>query len=260
MNSDLGTALVTGASSGVGVDFARELARRGFDLILTARRRERLEQVRDELRAEFPVQVELLTSDLAPPDGARRLYDDVQQAGHRVTLLVNNAGLGHFGPFVEQSLDDLETTIRVNVQALTTLTRLFAADMHARGGGYILNNGSFSAIQPTPHYAVYSGTKAYVLAFSQALRHQLRPHGVRISVLLPGFFDSEFMERSGQQPSWIVRFITLRSAAVARAGIAGTLRGKPIIIPGLLYKSLNLLVRLLPRTVATAIADLSVRH
>jgi short-subunit dehydrogenase len=242
------------------VDFARELARRGFDLILTARRRERLEQVRQELLAEFPVQIDILNSDLASTDGARRLHDDVQQAGHRVTLLVNNAGLGYFGPFVEQRVEDLETTIRVNVLALTTLTRLFAADMQTRGGGYILNNGSFSAIQPTSHYAVYSGTKAYVLAFSQALRHQLRPQGVRISVLVPGFFDSEFLERSGQRPSWIVRLITLRSAAVARAGIAGVLRGQPIIIPGLLYKSLNLLMRLLPRTVATAIADLSVKH
>ena len=254
-----GYALVTGASSGIGVEFARELASRGFDLIITARRRELLGRVREEICRDFSVEVTVLPNDLDVPDGARRLYEDVEALDKPVTLLVNNAGLGRFGALLDQTEEMIETMIRVNAASLATLTRLFAADMKKRGGGYILNNASFSAIQPPPQYAVYSGTKAFVLAFSQAAGHDLRRSGVRVSVLCPGFFRSEFLNRAGQTPSLIVKCITLDSSRVARAGIAGVLKGKRVIIPGLLYKSFNVLMRLLPRTLATSVADFSLR-
>jgi len=259
MPSSSGYALVTGASSGIGIDFARELAKRGFDLIVTARRLERLEQVRDAILRDFPVEVTVIANDLDAPDGARKLYEDVKTLDKTVTLLVNNAGLGNFAPLLRQPPEMVETMIRVNVASLTVLTRLFAADMKEHGGGYILNNASFSAIQPTPHYAVYSGTKAYVLAFSQALSHDLRRSNVKVSALCPGFFRSEFLDHSGQKPGFIVRCIMLDPSRVARLGIAGVLRGKTVIVPGLAYKSLNVLMRLLPRTAATSVADFAVR-
>lgn len=260
MAAESGYALVTGASSGIGVDFARELAGRGFDVILTARRRERLEQVAEDIRRDFSVEAIVVPGDLAAPDGARQLYDEVTALGKPVTMLVNNAGLGHFSPLLDQTLEMIETVIRVNTAALVTLTRLYAEDMRQRGGGYILNNGSFSAIQPTPHYAVYSGTKAFVLAFTQAVSHELRPGNVKVSVLCPGFFRSEFMDHAGQKKRSIVKRIMLDSTRVARAGIAGVLRGKTVIIPGLIYKVMNLLTRLMPRTMVTRLADLAVRH
>jgi hypothetical protein len=253
-------ALVTGASSGVGVEFARQLAERGYDLIVAARRLDRLEQLKTELEAEHRVAVTVIACDLGLPAGAQALFDEVQRRGLDVTMLINNAGLGKFGPLLEQSVDELQTMIQVNLASLTTLTRLFAETMKARGGGYILNNASYSALQPVPHYAVYSATKAYVLAFSQAARHDLRPYKIRVSALCPGFFGSDFFELARQKPSPLVRLITLDRRHVARAGIRGVLRGKTIIVPGVLYKIGGLLTRLLPRATVTALGQYVVQH
>ena len=260
MSSKLGCALVTGASSGIGADFANELADRGYDLILTARRRDRLEELKVELSARFSIQVEVLVADLGNPAGAQQLFDEIQDLSLPVNLLINNAGLGRFGAFNSQSLSDIQAMIQVNLTSLTTLTRLFANQMAQAGGGYILNVASFSAIQPTPDYAVYSGTKAYVLAFSQSLNHGLRSHQVRVCALCPGFFDSEFFDVAGQKPTFMVRMLMLNRRSVARAGIAGVLRGRTLVVPGILYKSLNLLLRLAPRTFTTALADFVVKH
>jgi short-subunit dehydrogenase len=254
------TALVTGASSGVGVHFARELAARNFNLILSARRVDRLEAVKQSLQAEFNVDVTVLPGDLSSPTGAKRLFEDVRQLDQRVTLLVNNAGLGKFGTVFDQSIEEIESVIQVNVTSLTVLTRLFAAEMKEQGGGYILNHASFSAIQPPTLYSVYAGTKSYVLAFSQALRQDLRPHKVRISALCPGFFQSEFFELAGQSPTFMVRRLILPPERIARAGIRGVLRGKAIIIPGWRYRLISLIMRGIPRTVATGLADFAMKH
>jgi short-subunit dehydrogenase len=252
-------ALVTGASSGVGIDFARELAQRGYDLVLTARRADRLTAVQKELQNAFGVRVETLTADLRSTAGARQLFADAGRLGP-ISVLINNAGLGKFGGTLEQSVEDLETTIQVNVTSLTVLARLFGEEMARRKEGYILNNASFSAIQPVPSYSVYSGTKAYVLAFSQALRQDLRPHGVRVSALCPGFFRSEFHDQAGQVPSPTVHLLMMSSESVARAGIRGLFDEEAVIIPDWRYKLLNLMMRALPRTAASWLAEFSVRH
>jgi len=254
-------ALVTGASSGIGVDFARELARRNHDLLLAARRVERLEEVKAELLGEFPnTTIGVVPCDLNQSNGAQQLFDDVEALGFQVDVLVNNAGLGRFGSFLEQSIEEIEAMIQVNVTSLTVLARLFGADMAERGGGVILNHASFSAIQPTPDFAVYSGAKSYVLSFSQALEQNIRSAGVKVSALCPGFFRSEFLDEAGQDPSFITRCIMLDRRKVARAGVKGALRGKTIIIPGILYKMLNLGTRFLPRPVITGLADIAVKH
>ncbi len=260
MTSEIGCALVTGASSGIGEDFARELAARGYDLIISARRRDRLEALKEELMSRFPIHVEIVVADLSAATGAQQLFDQIEGLSLPVKLLVNNAGLGLFGAFKSQSLPDIYAMIQVNLTSLTTLTRLFADQMSRAGGGYILNVASFSAIQPTPDYAVYSGTKAYVLAFSQSLNHGLSRRKVRVCALCPGFFESEFFASSGQRPSLIVKMIMLNRRSVARAGIAGVLRGRTLVVPGIFYKCLSLVLRLAPRSVATALADFGVKH
>lgn len=260
MSSKLGCALVTGASSGIGADFASELAHRGYDLILSARRQDRLEELKEELTTRFSIHVEVLVADLGNPAGAQQLFDQIRVLSLPVKLLVNNAGLGRFGAFNSQTLLEIQEMIQVNLTSLTTLTRLFADQMAQAGGGYILNVASFSAIQPTPDYAVYSGTKAYVLAFSQSLNHGLRSRHVRVCALCPGFFDSEFLSVAGQKLTFMLRILMLNRRSVARAGIAGVLRGRTLVVPGIFYKSLNLLLRLATRDFATALADFAVKH
>jgi len=259
MNTDQ-IALITGASSGIGIHFARELARRKFDIVLAARRSERLKAAQAQLRAEFGVDVDILTCDLGSTAGARQLFDDARRLAGPVTLLVNNAGVGKFGRTLDQSVEDMAATIQVNVTSLTALARLFGAEMARRREGYILNHASFSAIQPVPSYSVYSGTKAYVLAFSQALRQDLRPHGIRVSALCSGFFKSDFHDLAGQTPTRLVRQLMLTPERVAAAGIRGLLDGEAVIIPGWRYKLLNLMMRGLPRAAATSLAEFSVRH
>lgn len=253
-------ALVTGASSGIGVEFARELAGRGYDLVITARRLERLAEVGQELQATQGVQVTTIRSDLGAADGADRLFEDVQRAGLKVQLLVNNAGVGKFGPFLDQSPAELLEMIQVNLASLTTLTRRFAQAMRDQGGGYILNNASYSALQPVPYYAVYSATKAYVLALSHTIRYDLRRANVHVSVVCPGFFRSEFFDGARQEPSRLVRWLMLDGAYVARAGIRGVLRKQAVIVPGLSYKFFALSARLMPRTMATVLGQFVVQH
>jgi len=256
--ADRPAALVTGASSGVGIDFAQELARRGFNLVLTARRSDRLAEVQQRLQRQFDVDVHTLTADLHSIEEVHALADAAESLGP-VSLLVNNAGLGQFGSLLDQSEEDIEAVIQVNVTALTLLARRIGAAMAARGAGQILNNASYAAIQPVPSYAVYSGTKAYVLAFSQALHHDLRPHGVTVSAICPGVFRSEFQEKAGQTLSPMARLLLISPQTVARRGIKGVLDGKAVIVPDWRYKALNLAMRALPRTTASWLAEWSMR-
>ncbi len=253
-------ALVTGASSGIGVEFARQLAARGFDLVITARRGERLREVQAEIQAEHQVCVEVIENDLAAPDGAQRLYDELAARGWELTVLVNNAGLGRYQQALRQPLEDMLLIIQVNLVASTVLTRLIGADMKARGKGFILNNASYSAIQPPPGYAVYAATKAYLLTFSQVLHWELHKSGVAVCVVCPGFFNSEFFEESKQPISRIVRWITLDRRVVARAAVRGLFRKKAVIIPSLFYKFAAFSARFLPRIVNTVVADFFLRH
>lgn len=242
--------LVTGASSGLGLEFSRLLAERGFDLVITARRRDRLERLRQELILRYGVNVRAIQNDLDDPQGAKHLYDQVHEHNSSVSLLVNNAGFGSYGSIVNQDLKTIQATIQVNVTALVTLSRLFAADMEARGHGYILNVSSFAALQPIPAYAVYSGAKAFVVAFSLALRHELHRHGVMVSVLVPGFTNTEFHAVAGHRKTKMMRLTSLDASHVARAGLAGLFRGKTVIVPGFWYKVNSLFIRLLPSRVA----------
>jgi short-subunit dehydrogenase len=247
-------ALVTGASSGIGAELARQLAAKGADLVLTARRRDRLEALANELTAKHAIQASVIENDLNTPAGADRLVDELDAKRLQPTVLINNAGFGYFDQFVEQSRDDIEALLQVNVRALTILCRRVGESMAERGSGAILNVSSFAALAPIPRYAVYSGAKAYVIAFSQAIRHELSRRGVKVCVLCPGFTKTEFHDVSRHEKSSLMRATELTPEQVARAGLRGLARNKFLIVPGWWYKLNSLTAGLLPRGVMSAIS------
>jgi uncharacterized protein len=245
--------LVTGASSGIGAETARQLAAKGMDLVLAARRRDRLESLASEVIQKHEVQATVIESDLNTTSGADRLVDALDTRSLAPTRLINNAGFGYYGPFIEQSRDDIEAMLEVNVRAVTILCRRLGEAMAERGHGSILNVASFAALAPIPRYAVYSGAKAYVIAFSQALRHELARQGVTVSVLCPGFTSSEFHDVSRHKKTALMRATELTVEQVARAGVRGMLRGKFLIVPGWWYKLNAITAGIMPRGVMSAV-------
>ena len=248
-------ALVTGASSGLGADFARELASRGANLVLVARREERLQQVAAELVDEYSVEARVLTADLAAERAAEALYEQVSALGIQVDVLINNAGFGVYGHFVEEDWHEQRAMINLNVETLTGLTRLFSREMASRGFGCVLLVASTGAYQPTPHYAAYAASKSYVLSFGEALNFELKDSPVNVTVLSPGVTRTEFHDVSGQgRDNLYVRLTTMESERVARIGIEAMLKGKPSVVPGFLNKITAWFAQRAPRRMATAAA------
>ncbi len=247
-------ALVTGASSGLGVEFARLLAARGINLVISARRRDRLEALAGELRQAHGIEVVVQPADLSTWEGAQQLFDAIQAAGLRIDILINNAGFGYFGPFLEQSLEQINEMIAVNISALTTLTRLFAEIMSRQHYGHILQVSSFAALQPIPRYSIYSAAKEYVITLTQSLRYELRKTNVSISVVAPGFMPTEFHDVAHHKKSFLMKLLTIPSDYVARKAIAGMFKRKMLITPGVVYQINRLLLRLTPRRWASAIS------
>ena len=252
-------ALVTGASSGIGTEFSRQLAAQGTDLILTARRRDRLESLAAELSTKHAIHATVIENDLNTPEGADVLVDELTSRGLAPNVLINNAGFGYFSPFLDQPREDIEAMLQVNIRAVTILCRRLGEAMAQRGGGSILNVSSFAALAPIPRYTVYSGAKAYVVAFSQALRHELARRGVRISVICPGYTATEFHEVSRHEKSALMRLTELTAPHVARAGLRGLARNQFLIIPGLWYKFSFLASRILPPTIMSAFSATTVK-
>ena len=247
------TALVTGASSGLGADFARDLARRGAHLILVARRADLLTSLQAEL-ASTGVKIETIALDLIAPDAPQQLYDQLKAAGQTVDILINNAGLGIFGEFLEIPWEREHNMLELDIVTLTHLTKLFARDMVARRFGYILQIASIGAYQPSPTYATYSAAKAYVLSFGEALAYELRRHNVKVSVLSPGVTKTEFLHVAGQQPTFYQRMAMMDSPTVTRQGIDALLRGQTSLVPGFMNAVTAFSTRLMPRQFAAALA------
>jgi len=251
-------ALITGASSGLGMEIARVLAARGIDLAIAARRRDKLETLADELRRDHHIDVAVFSADFAQVDAAQHLFDEVRAAGLRIDILVNNAGLGFFGPFLGQSISQIQEMIAVDVASVMVLTRLFARAMNDQGGGHILQVSSFAALQPIPRYSIYSGAKAFLIASAQALRHELRKTSVRISVVAPGFMLTEFHNTAHHERTFLMKLTNLPVHYTARKAVAGMFCGKLLITPGIFYQINGVLVRFLPRRFASALSALSV--
>lgn len=246
------TALVTGASSGIGLELARLLAADGYDLAVVARNRQRLEEVAGELRGEKDVSVHCYPRDLSAPQAARELWADLVNAGVSVDVLINNAGVGLYGPVESQNPEALGRMLELNVVAPTGLTRLALPGMLERRWGRILNVASVVSYQPGgPRMAAYYATKSYVLSFSKGLARELNGTGVSVTALCPGPTRTSFEERSGADQSVLYkRLPTMTAEAVARAGYRGMKRQSKVVIPGFMTKILALAGELPPRRIA----------
>ena len=248
------TALVTGASSGLGEEFARLFAKDGIDLVLVARRRERLEALASELRGSAKIAVHVVAADLAVADEVERLIREVQGQGLEIEYLVNNAGLGNVGVFAQSKLDTQMVMVDVNVRALVRLTHAFVPAMVARRSGRVLNIGSTAGLQPGPYGAVYYATKAFVNSFTEALSYELKGTGVSATVSLPGATATEFASVAGSGQTRLFKSGVMSSAQVARGAYRAMLQGRPFVIHGWANKVLGLSVRLSPRSVVRSIA------
>ncbi len=238
-------ALVTGASTGIGEEFARQLSRRGYDLVLVARDRARLEALAKELEAADSSSVEVLPADLTAPD---QLAGVEERAG-KVDLLINNAGYGSFGNFHQIDLGVEVREVHLNVIALMRLTHAAASAMAARGTGSILNVSSLAGFQPGPRNATYSATKAFVTSFTEAVHEELKGTGVKVSVLCPGFTRTEFQERASAPASGVPKFMWQNAPEVAAAGLAGLAKNKAIIVPGTVNRVLGTFSNMAPHAV-----------
>jgi short-subunit dehydrogenase len=242
-----GTALVTGSSSGIGRSLAHMFARDWYDLALVARRAAALEEVAAELTSRHGVGVHAFPVDLAEPDGSRRLHGDLQRAGIRVDVLVNNAGFGMQGAFVALPPARQLQMIQLNVTALTELTALLLPSMLERGRGGILNVGSTAGFQPGPFMAVYYATKAYVDSFTEALAEELSGSGLRVTCLAPGPTATGFAAEADAAESPLFLGDTMDADAVAGIGYEAWKQAKPLVIAGGRNQWRAFAVRLAPR-------------
>ncbi len=249
-------ALVTGASSGFGVDFSHLLAERGANLVLVARREGPMQTLATELAAKHGVQVRVEAMDLAHAGVAAELKSRLDAANIQVDLLLNNAGYGLFGEFMEQPINSTLNMLQLNMLSLTEITHVFAEDMVQRGRGKILLTASIGAYQASPLYAAYSASKAYVLLFGEALHEELKPKGVTVTVLSPGISATQFLAVSGQKPTLYQRLFMMQSRPVAAIGLKALLAGRASIVPGYLNAVMAWSNRLMPRWAQRKIAHL----
>ena len=242
-------ALITGASAGLGVEFARQLAKRGHRLVLAARRKERLEELAKELGKARTVAI-----DLSKASAVAKLMVDLKANGETIELLVNNAGFGLIGRFAELDAKRERQMIDLNVATLTDLCRAAAPVMVKRKSGGILNVASTAAFQPGPRMAVYFATKAFVLSLSEALHEELTPHGVHVTCLCPGPTRTEFGEVAGFGGNGLFDRVAMNPPEVVAAGLAGLDKNKAVVVPGWTNKLTATGTRFVPRSVTRKIA------
>lgn len=247
------TALITGASSGIGLELARLFAQDKSRLVLVARSSDKLEQLADDLRRNQGVEALVVAKDLADAAAPQAIFDELKARAIDVDVVVNNAGFGSVGALAALPLQRQMDMIQVNVAALTHLTRLFLPGMIERSRGGILNVGSTAAFQPGPNMAVYYATKAYVLSLTEALAEELAGTGVKVTCLAPGPTATGFGADSGMQHSFLFKLGTIDARTVARHGYQGFRKGRVVVIPGLSNRLGALSVRLAPRLVVRKI-------
>jgi short-subunit dehydrogenase len=251
-NSVKGYALITGGSSGIGYELAKCFAEDGYNLILVARTAEDLQQRATELTQQYNVQVTPIAKDLFQPNAAQELYDEVKRQGITVNALVNDAGQGQFGLFVEQDISRLTEIIQLNVLSLTVLTHLFMKDMVARNEGKILQLASIASELPGPWQAVYHATKAYVLQLTESLIRELKDTGVTLTALQPGATDTDFFNKADMTDSKILDTKLSDPAKVAKDGYQALMKGDDKIVSGLKNKIMVGMSNVMPDTVVAA--------
>ncbi len=248
------TALITGASAGIGRELAKLFAKNGYSVVLVARNGARLDQFADELQRQFTISVKAFALDLGSASAPQFLFDQVERETIGIDVLVNNAGYGKLGAFADVALEESLGQIELNITALTHLTKLFLGPMLERKSGKILNVASTAGFQPGPLMAVYYATKAYVISFSEALANELSGSGVTVTCLCPGATDTEFQKRAGTEETLLFKLRPMTAKAVAQDGYRALMKGKPLVIPGLKNWLVAESLRISPRRVVTAVS------
>lgn len=255
MNQHIRSALITGASGGIGYELAKLFAKDHHNLVLVARSGAKLTQFADELERQFGISVKPIPLDLTDTPAPQFLFDQLQREGIAVDILVNNAGYGVFGEFAKTPWEQELGQIQLNVAALTQLTKLFLAPMLERHSGRILNVASTAGFQPGPRMAVYYATKAYVISFSEALANELKGTGVTVTCLCPGATDTGFQGRAGTAKTILFKKLRpMEAKTVARDGYGGLMAGKTLVISGFRNWLLAESLRISPRRLVTAVS------
>jgi short-subunit dehydrogenase len=245
-----GTALVTGASEGIGYELTTIFAENGYDVVMVARSEDRMKEIADELGEDFGVSVQVIKKDLSVPGSSEEVYEEAPE----VDVLVNNAGIGTCGFFHENDVRREVDTARLNVETPTHLTRLFLEDMVERDEGRILNVSSMAAFQPGPTMAVYYATKAYLLSFSEAISNEVKDTDVSVTALCPGPTETAFIQKAGEQNSRINEGEKMSQRTVAEAGYEGLMNEKRVVVPGFKNRMLVRLTKIAPKSLVIRVA------
>lgn len=248
------TALITGASNGIGLELAKVHESQGGNLVLVARNKAKLDSLKETFEKQFKVKVYTIGKDLSAAYAAQEVYDETTNQGIQIDYLINNAGFGDFGMFTETSWDKELQMINLNITTLTHFTKLYLQDMTKRKSGKIMNVASTAAFQSGPTMAVYYATKAYVLSFSEAVDNEVRDKGISVTTLCPGATESGFQVAAAMEESALVKGKRLPSSAeVARYGYASMIKGKTVAIHGFMNRILANSVRFLPRSIVVKV-------
>lgn len=246
------TALITGASSGIGYELSQIFAKNQYHLVMVARRGDKLQEIQNFLTNKYQVNVIVISQDLTKHNAPQMLFDTLNQQQIKIDVLVNSAGFGDYGFFVESNWEKMQQMIQLNIMTVTHLTRLFLPGMIQRGQGKILNLGSTASFQPGPLMAVYFATKAYILSFTEAIANEIQGTGVTATVLCPGPTESGFQVTANQQASKFIKGKKLAKAAeVAQLGYQALTQGKTVVVHGFANKLLIFSNRLVPRNLVT---------
>lgn len=253
------TALITGASGGIGYELAKIFAKNGNNLVLVARNKSKLDELKTELENQFGISVYTIGKDLSESESVREVYQETARQTIKVDYLINNAGFGDLGMFTETDWKKEERMINLNIKALTLLTKLYLKEMVNKGSGKIMNVASTAAFQPGPIMAVYFATKSFVLNFSEAINNEVSKNGVTVTVLCPGPTTSGFQEASGMIESKIVKWKKMPSSReVADFGYRAMMKGKAVAVHGIFNKILIFSERLIPRSAVVKISRILV--
>jgi uncharacterized protein len=249
------TALITGASEGIGYELVKLFAKDGYDCVLAARNKQKMDQLAAEVKKDFGVNTRVIAKDLSLPESAQEIFDEVTEAGISIDVLANNAGLGLCGEFAKSDMNTNMHLLQVNLFSLTKLTWLFLPGMLKRKSGKIMNVGSIASYAPSPNFALYNASKAYVLFFSEALREELKGTGVSVTCLCPGATDTQWQARAGAKGLRLNKVHIVDAKSVAETGYKGLMKDKRVVIPGLDNKITVLSAKFAPRAVTLKVAN-----
>lgn len=243
------TVLITGASEGIGYELVKLSAKDGYNCVLVARNKQKMDQIATEVEKSFGITTRVITKDLSLSESAREIFDELNAANVHVDVLINNAGLGICGDFAQSDMDMNMHLIQVNLVTLTKLTWLFLPGMLKRKSGKIMNVGSIASFAPSPNFALYNASKAYVLFFSEALREELKGTGVSVTCLCPGATKTNWQARAGAENIRLNKVRMVDAKTVAEVGYKGLMKGKRLVVPGIDNKITLLSTKFAPRTV-----------